>query len=167
MLGGWEISGTVVSQTGIPWFGNVAPSGSYGDTVGLGGDYSIRPDLNGKPHYSKTKAPLNGHSQYQYLDSTGFAAPKAGWLGGSNLGFGNMGKDAVVGAGRTNFSTAVYKSFAFGEAAHAEFRADSFNTFNHTQFNGLADTNPQNADFGFVNSAQDPRTFELGAKIIF
>ena len=78
-----------------------------------------------------------------------------------------MGKDAVVGAGRTNFSTAVYKSFALGEAAHVEFRADSFNTFNHTQFNGLSDTNPQNADFGFVNSAQDPRVFEFGGKFVF
>jgi len=167
MLGGWEISGTIVSETGLPWFGGYAPTNSYGDTVGLGGDYSIRPDLTGKPHYTKSKTTVGGVSGYQYVSSTGFSKPVAGWLGGPNLGFGNMGKDAVVGAGRTNFSTAVYKSFAFGEAAHAEFRADSFNTFNHTQFNGLADTNPQNADFGFVNSAQDPRTFELGVKILF
>ena len=61
----------------------------------------------------------------------------------------------------------AYKSFAFGEAAHFELRADSFNTFNHTQFNGLSDTNPQQQDFGFVNSAQDPRTFELGGKFVF
>ena len=166
-LGGWEISGTVVSETGLPWFGNVAPSNTYGDTVGLGGDYSVRPELTGKPHYTKGKAVLNGVSTYQYVSSQGFSKPTASWLGGSNLGFGNMGKDAVVGAGRTNFSTAVYKSFAFGEAAHFEFRADSFNTFNHTQFNSLSDTNPQNADFGFVNNTQDPRTFELGGKFIF
>ena len=166
-LGGWEISGTVVSETGLPWFGNVAPSNTYGDTVGLGGDYSVRPELTGKPHYTKGKAVLNGVSTYQYVSSQGFSKPTASWLGGSNLGFGNMGKDAVVGAGRTNFSTAVYKSFAFGEAAHFEFRADSFNTFNHTQFNSLSDTNPQNADFGFVNNTQDPRTFELGGKFVF
>ena len=167
ILGGWEISGTVISETGLPWFGGYAPTNSYGDTVGLGGDYSIYPNLAGKPHYTKGKTTVGAVSGYQYVSSTGFSKPVASWLGGPNLGFGNMGKDAVVGAGRTNFSTAVYKSFAFGEAAHFEFRADSFNTFNHTQFNGLADTNPQNADFGFVNSAQDPRTFELGAKIIF
>jgi hypothetical protein len=167
ILGGWEVSGTVVAESGLPWFGGYAPTNSYGDTVGLGGDYSIRPNLMGKPQYNKTKATVKNVSGYQYVTSAGFSAPTAGWAGGANLGFGNMGKDAVVGAGRTNFSTALYKSFAFGEAAHAEFRADSFNTFNHTQFNGLADTNPQNADFGFVNSAQDPRTFELGVKILF
>jgi len=167
VLGGWEISGTVVSETGLPWFGNVAPHGSYGDTVGLGGDYSIRPNLSGKPNYTKGNATVGKVSGYQYVSKAGFSAPTAAWLGGSNLGFGNMGKDAVVGAGRTNFGTALYKSFAFGEAAHAEFRAESFNTFNHTQYNGLSDTNPQNDDFGFVNNAQDPRTFELGVKILF
>ena len=92
---------------------------------------------------------------------------RGGWNGGPNLGFGNMGKDAVVGPGRTNFTTSLYKSFAFGEPAHFEFRADSFNTFNHTQFNAFNNTNPQNADFGFVNSAQDPRDFEFGGKFIF
>jgi len=167
ILGGWEVSGTIVAESGLPWFGGYAPTNSYGDTVGLGGDYSIRPNLAGKPTYNKTKTTVGSVSGYQYVSSAGFSKPVPGWLGGSNLGFGNMGKDAVVGAGRTNFSTALYKSFAFTEGSHLELRADSFNTFNHTQFNGLADTNPQNADFGFVNSAQDPRTFELGVKMVF
>jgi hypothetical protein len=167
IAGGWEISGTIVSETGLPWFGNVAPSGNYGDTVGLGGDYSIRANLAGKPHYTKANSTVGNVSGYQYVNSTGFSAPTAGFLGGPNLGFGNMGKDAVVGAGRTNFSTALYKSFAITEAAHLDLRVDSFNTFNHTQFNGLSDTNPQNNDFGFVNSAQDPRVFELGGKFVF
>lgn len=166
-LGGWEVAGTVIAETGLPWFGNVAPSNTYGDTVGLGGDYAVRPNLTGKPHYTKGKATVGAVSGYQFVSGAGFSKPTASWLGGPNLGFGNMGKDAVVGAGRTNFSTAVYKSFGIGEAAHFEFRADSFNTFNHTQFNGLSDTNPQNADFGFVNSAQDPRTLELGGKFVF
>jgi len=167
ILGGWEISGTVVAESGLPWFGGYAPTNNYGDTIGLGGDYSNRPNLAGKPTYNKTKTTVGKVSGYQYVSNAGFSAPLAGWLGGPNLGFGNMGKDAVVGAGRTNFSTALYKSFAFTESAHLELRADSFNTFNHTQFNGLSDTNPQNDDFGFVNSAQDPRTFELGLKLAF
>jgi hypothetical protein len=180
MLGGWEISGTVISETGIPWLGNIAPKTSYGDTVGLGGDYSIRPDVVGKPQYVRhtaTYTDSNGKTVtgYQYVNngksSAGSKAwavpPTASWDGGSNLGFGNMGKDAIVGPGRTNFTTAVYKTFAFGEAAQFQFRADSFNTFNHTQFNALSDSNPSDPGFGFVNGAQDPRTFELGGKFVF
>jgi len=124
-LGGWEISGTFISETGLPWLGNAAPSDGSGDTVGLGGDYRIRPDLTGKPVY--TKARVAGG--YQWVARTNFSPPVAAWAGGPNLGFGNAGKDAVVGPGRTNFSTALGKSFAIGERAHFDFRAETFNTF--------------------------------------
>ncbi len=167
VIGGWELSGTVVRETGLPWFGNEAPKNAYGDTVGLGGDYGNRPNLSGKPHYTKGQATVGTVTGYQYVSQAGWSQPIAAWNGGPNLGFGNSGKDAVVGAGRTNFTTALTKSFAFGARTRFEFHAESFNTFNHTQFNGLQDTNPQNDDFGFVNSAQDPREFELGGKFVF
>ena len=150
----------------MPWAGNAAPSNSYGDTVGLGGDYSIVPNLTGKPQYTKGKATVGPVSGYQYVSNAGFSQP-ASWFGGPDLGFGNVGRDAVVGPGRTQLHHLAIQVVRLREAAHFEFRADSFNTFNHTQFNGLADTNPQNQDFGFVNSAQDPRTFELGGKFVF
>ena len=83
-----------------------------------------------------------------------------------NLGFGTAGRDAVVGPGRTNFTTSLYKSFAFTERARFELRADSFNTFNHTQFNAFNNT-VNSSNFGFVTGAQDPREFEFGGKFIF
>jgi hypothetical protein len=167
VLGGWELAGTFVTESGMPWFGGYAPKNSYGDTVGMGGDYSIRPNITGKPHYTRGKTTVGNVSGYQYVAKDAFSAPTAAWLGGSNMGFGNSGKDAVVGAGRTNFTTSIYKSFAFGERSHFEFRVESFNTFNHTQFNALADTNPGDNAFGFVSGTQDPRTLEFGGKFVF
>jgi hypothetical protein len=166
ILGGWEISGTVVSETGLPWAGNTAPSDGGADTVGLGGDYRIRADLTGKPVYTKGNTTVGSVSGYQWVSSANFSQPIAAWNGGANMGFGDSGKDAVVGPGRTNFTTALYKSFAFGETAHAELRADSFNTFNHTQFNSF-NTNLTSGNFGFTNGTQDPREFELGFKVVF
>jgi hypothetical protein len=173
VLGGWEVSGTVVSEAGMPWLGNTAPSAGGTDTVGLGGDYRVRPNLIGKPHYTKGKTTVGNVSGYQWVSSAGFSQPVAAWDGGPNLGFGNAGKDAVVGPGRTNFTTALYKSFAFGERAHFELRAESFNTFNHTQFNAInnglnfsATGVPAN-NFGFVTGTQDPREFEFGGKFVF
>jgi hypothetical protein len=164
IAGGWEIAGNVISETGMPWFGNDAPKNPYGDTVGLGGGYSIRPDLTGKPDYIKTRTAAG----YQWVSNAGFSAPVAAWNGGPNLGFGNSGKDAVVGAGNSNFNTSIYKSFAFaGERAHFQFRADCFNTFNHPQFNGIASENPASGSFGYVNGDLAPREFELGGKIMF
>jgi len=59
------------------------------------------------------------------VSNANFSQPTAAWKGGPNLGFGNAGKDAVVGPGRTNFTTALYKSFAFTERTHFELRADT------------------------------------------
>jgi hypothetical protein len=100
------------------------------------------------------------------------------WLGGSNLGFGNANKDAVVGPGRVNFTTSVYKSFAVTERAHFELRVESFNTFNHTEPNGLnTGYDPQNGafstvlnqgnQFGQVTGTQDPRVLEMAGKFVF
>jgi len=162
-LGGWTISGTVIAETGLPWAGQASPGGGYGDTVGLGGNYTIRPNHNGKVRYPKTRG-ANG--VYQWVSADGFSAPTPSWLGGPDLGFGNAGRDVVVGPGRTNFSTNLYKSFAITEGTHFEFRAESFNTFNHTQFNNFHN-NVNGADFGQVSGVQDPRTFELGGKFVF
>jgi hypothetical protein len=166
VLGGWEVSGTVISETGLPWAGNAAPNDGGADTVGLGGGYTIRPNISGKPSYTKGKATVGTNSGYQFVSQAGFSQPVAAWLGGPNNGFGDAGKDSVVGPGRTDFTTALYKSFAFGERAHFEFRADSFNTFNHTQFNAF-NTNVSQQNFGFVTGAQDPRVWEFGGKFVF
>ncbi len=163
ILGGWEVSGTVISETGLPWAGGNAPSDGGSDTVGLGGNYTIRPNFTGKVQYPKARDSKN---VYQWVSPTGFSQPTAAWYNGPNLGFGNAGRDIVVGPGRTNFGTNVYKSFAFTERTRFEFRAESFNTFNHTQFNGFHN-NVSGGDFGEVNGVQDPRTFELAGKLIF
>jgi hypothetical protein len=165
-LGGWEIAGTVVSESGLPWAGSSAPGSGYSDTVGLGGTYTNRANFSGHPQYPKTKTTVGSNSGYQWVSSNGFSQPVAAWDSGPNLGFGNAGRDIVVGPGRTNFSTSLYKSFVLTERTHFEFRAESFNTFNHTQFNAFHNT-VNNSNFGYVTGAQDPRTFEFGGKFIF
>jgi hypothetical protein len=162
-LGGWEISGTVISETGLPWAGNNAPGNGGSDTVGLGGNYTNRANFHGKVKYPKNR---DANGVYQWVSAEGFSQPTPSWLGGANLGFGNAGRDIVVGPGRTNFTTNLYKSFAITEGTRFEFRAESFNTFNHTQFNNFHN-NVSGADFGQVSGVQDPRTFELGGKFVF
>ena len=65
-----------------------------------------------------------------------------------------------------NFGTNLYKSFEITEQAHFELRVETFNTFNHTQFNAIRN-NWSGGDFGQTSGAQDPRTFELGGKFVF
>ena len=158
ILGGWELAGTALWQTGtIP--ANQGPGLSINyDPIGLGGGYTNRPDVTGKIKYTKKMG--------QWFDTSAFSAPVPVWAGGANQGFGNAGKDTIVGPSRVNFSTSLYKSFAVTERAHFELRFESFNTFNHTQPNGL-NVSYGSSQFGQVTSVWDPRTMELGGKFIF
>jgi hypothetical protein len=47
-----------------------------------------------------------------------------------------------------------------------QFRAESFNTFNHTEFNGV-DTGSTDSNFGQVTSTYDPRELQFGLKLLF
>ena len=47
-----------------------------------------------------------------------------------------------------------------------ELRFESFNTFNHTQFN-VVDTNKADGNFGQVTSVWDPRLIQIAAKLHF
>jgi hypothetical protein len=163
IAGGWELAGTIVGNTGTPASGNGTGQGSEGysltyDTVGYGGGYTARPNQSGKVTYGRT--------QKQYFDITKFSAPTASWLGGPNLGFGNAGKDAIVLPGRINFTTSLYKNFAFTERIGFQLRFESFNTFNHTEFSGVNDSFGS-ANFGQVNGTWDPRALELGGRFTF
>jgi hypothetical protein len=158
VAGGWELAGTIVDQSGAP--NNVPGVGvslNY-DTIGLGGGYNNRPNQSSKTHYLKQRN--------QWFDTSVFSSPVPAWLGGPNLGFGNTGKDSVVGPGRINFTTSLYKSFAFTERMHLELRFESFNTFNHFEPNAL-NTTYNNSNFGKITSAWDPRNLELGGKFVF
>lgn len=158
ILGGWEIAGTALAQSGaIP--ANQGPGLNINyDTVGLGGGYTNRPNQTAKTTYPKQRN--------KWFDTSTFAAPVPAWLGGPNLGFGNAKKDAIVGPGRENFTTSLYKTFAIREACEFQLRFESFNTFNHFQPNGL-NSSYGASQFGQITSAWDPRTLELGGKFSF
>jgi Carboxypeptidase regulatory-like domain len=153
-LGGWEVAGTVIDQTGVP----TTPRISIADTIGLDGGYTNRPNQSGK------SAKHGGISNA--FDTSVFSNPTPAWLGGPNQGFGSAGKDALPGPNRVNFTSSLYKAFAFTERARFELRIESFNTFNHTEPNGIGNT-LGNSNFGTVTSFYDPRALELGGKFIF
>ena len=155
VLGGWEVAGTIIDETGVPTL--PAMSLNY-DTVGLDGGYTNRPNQS-----AKVKK-LGGIKTA--FDTSVFSFPTAAWAGGPNQGFGSSGRDAIPGPNRVNFTTSLYKAFAFTEKARFEFRVESFNTFNHTEPNGVGNQ-LGNSNFGTVTSFYDPRALEFGGKFIF
>ena len=82
--------------------------------------------------------------------------------------WGNFPRGSVYGPGRYNWNLSLFKSFTFNEArgSRLEFRVETFNTFNHTQFNAVSSSYTA-SDFGQVTSTYNPRNLQLGLKLLF
>jgi len=153
LLGGWQISGITAANSGHPINATYSP-----DTLGLGGGTTNRPDLANHVSYPK--------KQLAWFNTSAFAAPTAPWAGGPNQGYGSAGKDAITGPGLFNWNLSLFKVFRITESMNIQLRAESYNTFNHTQWNGI-DTGFTDSNFGQITSTNDPRTFQFGGKFQF
>jgi hypothetical protein len=156
IAGGWEVAGTMIDNTGLP----LCPTEKLNyDPTGLNGGYGEHPNVNGKVNYTKKYG--------EWFDTTQFSDPTPYYGGGPNLGFGSASKDAIVSPSRVNFSTSLYKTFAITERAKFQLKFESFNTFNHTEFNGVNTQMHGNSPFGTISSTWDPRNLQLGGKFSF
>jgi hypothetical protein len=147
LLGGWEVSGIVTAETGLPL--NITQGGSQGSN-GLA-NATNRPNFTGSVSYPQ--------SVDAWFGTSGFSSPAIGQ-------WGNMTRGIVRGPGRHNWNTSLFKNFKLTESARIEFRAESFNTWNHTQFKNVSTTFTA-GDFGKVTSVYDPRVFQMGLKLLF
>jgi Carboxypeptidase regulatory-like domain len=154
ILGGWEISGVTVAEKGVPMY--ITYTGP--DVVGLACCFTNRPNLVSKVTYPKTVG--------AWFSTSSYADPTAPWDGGSNQGFGNAGRDSAVGPGIFNWNLSLFKNIPIHELTKIELRFESFNTFNHVDFQGV-DTGSHDGNFGQVTNDYGPRTMELGGKFIF
>jgi hypothetical protein len=155
-LGGWQLAGVTVAESGSPQ--NITYNGA--DVLGLGGNTTNRPNIVAPITHPKT--------QKQWFSTASFSDPAAPWTaaGAGTTGFGNAGKDAVVAPGLFNWNISLYKDFPIRESLHVQFRAESFNTFNHTEFNAI-DGGSADSNFGQVTSTYDPRELQFGLKVLF
>ena len=146
-LGGWQISGIVTIESGLPV--NVIG----GSSMPFNGN---RPDLTGKITYMEK---VVGPQQVQYIDKTAFTGTAPGV-------FGNLGHNALRGPGRDNWNLSLFKTFAFGETSGFQLKVETFNTFNHTQFHNVTN-DIGSGSFGQFSNAYPARIMQLSGKIYF
>ena len=149
LLGGWTLSAIGTMETGLAM--NVRLGGTFGSN-GIPGSTN-RPDVVGTLNYPS--------EILQWFNTGAFAQPAPG-------AWGNAGKGILRGPGRNNWNMSLFKRFAFSESGQRalEFRFETFNTFNHTQFNNV-DTSMSSGTFGHVTSVWNPRTLQLALKLLF
>jgi hypothetical protein len=166
-VGGWQLSGIVTMESGAPL--NLGVSGNnICQTVQ---NCSVRPNQVGTISYPKTTATLSsGNNTIQWFDPSAFALNLI--PGTTTATFGNMSKNALRGPGRDNWNMALFKNIGITERLHTELRFEAYNVWNHTQFRGDVNGGGVNSsiggtDVGKITSANDARTLQLGAKLIF
>jgi len=169
LLGGWQLAGTFVRETGEPVAGSFS---GVNDPIGLDGGYTNYPNVINKiTYHHKVNDWFDTYANggVGSLAADPQAPPTAGYAGGPNLGFGDGRKDTFVGPGKTDFTTSLYKNFAITESSHFEFRAESYNTFNHTEFTSINTgwSNSKGGQYGTATGDAGPRVLQLGAKIVF
>ena len=150
-LGGWTLSGITSFQSGTPL--NISLPG---DNASKGGG-TYRPNLIGDPNLGSGQ-----RSGEKWFNPNAFAnTPKD-----PVLGFGNAGRNIVRAGGVNNWDVSIFKNFPFKERFSFQYRAEMFNFFNHTQWDGFL-TSFGSAGFGYANSARDARVIQMGLKFYF
>ena len=162
-LGGWSIDNIATFRSGT----SLTPG--LGETdQGL----ALRPDQVPGTSTNGPKTWKNGSTQ-QWFNTSAFSCP--GLTDGKNCGtfpaaswglYGTAQTGIIRGPGQELFNTALYKTFSITEKAHLEFRAEAFNTFNHTN-PGNPNTTLSSSNYGKVTSAADPRILEFALRLKF
>ena len=162
-LGGWQISGITVAQTGNPF--SVTNNTTYGDNAGVGNGEGTgsRPDLVGNPSSVTAAQKAAGDAAsfgVLYYNPNAFAIP-------TGLTFGNVGRDTLYLPGRLNFDFGLSKKFSINEKTGFDFKWEMFNAFNHTQFNSIDSGLNDGASFLQLNGTHDPRRMQFSLRFYF
>lgn len=141
VLGGWTLSGITEFATGVPQ--TVQDLDNSG--TGNGNQHADRIagcDANNAPK-----------DRFQWFNTSCFVAPAFGT-------WGNSGQGIINDPGINSWNTTLAKSFTLREEHRLDFRLETYNTFNHTQFQG-ANYTRNNANFGRLTAARAARQVQV------
>jgi hypothetical protein len=182
VLGGWQVSGVTIFQTGLPFsiFDSSAGTGflGQGSTPLLGA--SLAPGASIASGLSS--GDLHQRVANGFLNPAAFTpAPQlypTQCLSDSNFcttGFGDLGRNLYHGPFQQNWDMSFLKHFKIGERQEVRFAADFFNLWNHTNFGDPSVTDieaylasPTNSPFGKIaQTTGNPRLIQFSLRWAF
>lgn len=175
ILDNWQISGIASYVSGAP--GSIALKTSNSANITGGGD-GARVVLSCDPMRS---APRTFNKWFNTscvsVPVAGVAATSAtsGYTPGQT---GNAPKVNYFLPSETNFDTALFKNIPVYREMMVQLRLETYNTFNHAEFNAVVNTatfanansssNPEtDATFGRLNGTENPRYLQLALRVTF
>jgi len=182
VLSGWQTSGIITYQTGFPIritsADDIEEFSSFffeppGEPNLVAPFKTVDPRVGGcalgtGPIYQQ----LTGNSvPCQHLSGVVFdqnTFTNDPTLGGPAPGtIGNAPRSICCSPGIANFDAGLFKGFALTERLRAEFRAEFYNLFNHTQLYSVDGNISDGSTFGLAQKARDPREVQFGLKFLF
>ncbi len=162
-LGGWQSSGIITYNTGLPF----SPATSSLDYAGLGlinAGPTARPNLLCDPNEN---AP---HTVAQYFNTACFQTnPPSTGTGSTGLPNkpGTAGRGIIGGPSTTRIDFTMSKNLKLTESMKMQFRWEAFNILNHTNYRGFTSLNVTSTAFGQIGTVRDPRTMQVALKLYF
>ncbi len=127
VLGGWEVSGDYIAESGNPFTVTMDDPNQDGDLAGSGapdnnGEAAWYPNLTGNPN-------SGGHSIASWFNQQAYTSPAANT-------FGTNQRNSLVGPDLVWFDFSLAKSFSMPgwERGKFQIRMDANNVFNHPAF---------------------------------
>ncbi len=165
LVGGWEINGVTTWESGLPF----TPSyNECGQDIDNG---PCRPD-------KVASASVSNPNQFQWFKTTGGVALDVPGTTNNTVGpwrrpaietFGNVGRNTFRGPKFFNGDISLLKNFQITEKVKGQFRAESFNFWNHVNLDnpdGCVDCGTGGQIFGIVAGAA-MRTWQFGLRFDF
>lgn len=164
-LKGWQLSGIITLGSGqflTVGQGGVDPAG-LGLTVGPSGarpDQISDPNIGAQRHRYAYQGLWFNTAAFQAVPTTTATSPLSAYR------VGNAPIGSIKGPGYEVYNLSVYRNVQLHENVRLQLRAESFNTFNHSNPNAVNTTLGATA-FGQVTGYGDPRRMQFGAKVTF
>ncbi len=149
-FGGWQVGTIYTLRTGLP----ISPELGR-DIAGVGSATRQRPLATGTPQLAHDQRSLT-----QWFNASVYSLPAFGT-------FSPVSRNIVTGPGWNQWDMNFMKAFPLKEGVRMELRAEGYNFFNHTQFNGVGTSFTTPTTFGRVTSTRNERNFMVGARIQF
>ena len=154
VLDDWSVSGVANFRSGFPF---TVRASSDTDFTGLNrwtpaGGFSDRVDI--KP--GVTVVPQNMSNPDYAFDPQVFSFPLAGRPG-------NVGRNSLIGPQMIDQDFAILKDLPIRKTQRAQFRAESFNLFNHANFE-LPENRLDQSSVGKIGASYDPRLIQLSLR---
>jgi hypothetical protein len=152
VVDGWEVNTIASFSKGNP-FEILAPN----TTSAIFSDFRANRLCNGRDSLSNKNLRTNG---LLWFDPKCFAPPSPGF-------FGTSGFDILTGPGTNNWDIGIAKNATIHESLHVQFRAESFNAFNHAQFQLGSSIGTADPKLGRVRGARVGREIQFGLKLLW